>query len=53
MPSKVSDPARPPLSGEPGIINLTLSNAVPVSVKRSEYHVSKTASSMTTRLFGL
>ena len=35
------------------IINITSSNAVAVSVSRGEYCVSKTASSMTTRLFGL
>jgi len=35
------------------IINITSSNAVAVSVSRGEYCVSKTASSMTTKLFGL
>ena len=35
------------------IINITSSNAVAVSVSRGEYCVSKTASSMTTQLFGL
>ena len=35
------------------IINTTSSNAVAVSVSRGEYCVSKTASSMTTKLFGL
>lgn len=35
------------------IVNITSSNAVAVSVSRGEYCVSKCASSMTTRLFGL
>ncbi|MGC4051995.1 MAG: 3-ketoacyl-ACP reductase [Paludibaculum sp.] len=35
------------------IINITSSNAVSVSTSRSEYCVSKCASSMTTRLFGV
>ncbi|HXB72855.1 MAG TPA: 3-ketoacyl-ACP reductase [Candidatus Acidoferrales bacterium] len=35
------------------IINITSSNAVAVSVSRGEYCVSKTASSMITKLFGL
>ena len=35
------------------IINITSSNAVAASVSRGEYCVSKTASSMTTKLFGL
>ncbi len=35
------------------VINITSSNAVAVSVSRGEYCVSKTASSMTTKLFGL
>jgi len=35
------------------IINITSSNAVAVSVSRGEYCVSKCASSMTTRLFGV
>lgn len=35
------------------IINITSSNAAAVSVSRGEYCVSKTASSMTTKLFGL
>ncbi|HEX4165738.1 MAG TPA: 3-ketoacyl-ACP reductase [Bryobacteraceae bacterium] len=35
------------------IINITSSNAVAVSISRSEYCVSKCASSMTTRLFGV
>lgn len=35
------------------IINITSSNAVAVSISRGEYCVSKSASSMTTRLFGV
>jgi 3-oxoacyl-[acyl-carrier protein] reductase len=35
------------------IINITSSNAVAVSISRGEYCVSKCASSMTTRLFGV
>jgi 3-oxoacyl-[acyl-carrier protein] reductase len=35
------------------IVNITSSNAVAVSISRGEYCVSKTASSMTTKLFGL
>lgn len=35
------------------IVNITSSNAVAVSISRGEYCVSKCASSMTTRLFGL
>jgi 3-oxoacyl-[acyl-carrier protein] reductase len=35
------------------IINVTSSNAVAVSISRGEYCVSKSASSMTTRLFGV
>lgn len=35
------------------IINITSSNAVSVSISRGEYCVSKAASSMTTKLFGL
>lgn len=35
------------------VINITSSNAVAVSVNRGEYCVSKCASSMTTRLFGV
>ncbi len=35
------------------IINITSSNAVAVSITRGEYCVSKCASSMTTRLFGV
>lgn len=35
------------------IINITSSNAVAVSINRGEYCVSKCASSMTTRLFGV
>ena len=35
------------------LVNITSSNAVAVSVSRGEYCVSKTASSMTTKLFGL
>ena len=35
------------------IINITSSNAVAVSIDRGEYCVSKCASSMTTRLFGV
>jgi 3-oxoacyl-[acyl-carrier protein] reductase len=35
------------------IINVTSSNAVAVSISRGEYCVSKCASSMTTRLFGV
>jgi len=44
-------------SGEPGvhrsIINMTSSNVTAVSISRGEYCVSKAASSMTTKLFGL
>jgi 3-oxoacyl-[acyl-carrier protein] reductase len=35
------------------IINITSSNAVAVSISRGEYCVSKSASTMTTRLFGV
>lgn len=35
------------------IVNITSSNAVAVSISRGEYCVSKCASSMTTKLFGL
>jgi 3-oxoacyl-[acyl-carrier protein] reductase len=35
------------------IINITSSNAIAVSISRGEYCVSKCASSMTTRLFGV
>lgn len=39
--------------GHRSIINVTSSNAIAASVNRGEYCVSKTASSMTTKLFGL